>query len=235
MLALPISVKALSIYIEPWYSIYITLDESNLPEGVVVSYQDTTLQNRELYIRNNSSTPLYIVHEVYKSDREEIDPVTEVPKNYFPDFKLVNGEAYSYAYTGSNQRAYEKEDFSSDERSLLIGNYIKGNLRIDNKNPITSDRPINVTPPPPESFTQVAFYGKEKVVLNGKASFEVNQKYSSKGVKEAEQKVKEWGEKMQNGGRSVNHTPIILIAVVLVTLLAIFFGNVLSKQSKQKK
>lgn len=188
---------------DPWFIEKVTVDASTLPSQLKI----TNLDNRTS-LSNSTNQPIYIVEDApgFIISESELnvwnDP--EVPDNYRPKFKIVNGVYYMWGYQVNDKiGGWETFDTFND---LPITNQVYIFKDKPNSSQVYEDnRPANVTVPDPDQFT-ILYYDRTNVSeISGNISYTINDNYDPEaGKKKIESCTDSEGKWLNNNRRSGN-------------------------------
>ena len=174
---------------DPWFSYRIDFDESTLPAGVEFITKNEYVERTEygkFSLKNNGSTPLYLV-EVQDTSKPIYNyPNSELPNRVIPGYKLFDGKAFYYTtypfmYTNAgginNSGAYE----------LNIDKYKLDRMGVKVVDVYKDDRPSSAEPPSAQEFSITAYYDGKPIQIGETIDYAINKNYDPKaGVKKTE-------------------------------------------------
>lgn len=190
---------------DPWFVSELSFDQSTFPAGVTVENNGTSMVN----VRNNSSTPLYLIEDFNNGSTFEN---TELPETVRPLYKLVQGQVYHYEYFSNKYEQYSGAPTSENERvSIDWYELRKYDAGISTEIIAEDNRPADVSVPVDEVFGFSAYSGAQPVLISGVAHFILNPDYDPR----AGAKGGEACARFNSTNTAVYYAVLLLIFVVL--------------------
>ena len=201
----------------PWFATKLSFDQITLPNGIEIVQTDPTYEPYAL--ANNNSDPFYLVRENL-TDWKTF-PNSELPKNYEPLYKLINGQSFYYI-----DDTYSKPPNSGYKpNSGGINNSATSRVEIDERiytlegesKQISQDnRPTNVEIPEPQNFKILGFFRGALVEIRGTLHYSLNEKYDPQAFAKGVEACNSWDQSMNSPmWRLLSFVPLVIVILIL--------------------
>ena len=175
---------------DPWFSYKIDFDESTLPAGVEFNTKNEYVERSEygkFSLKNNGSTPLYLVEVQDTSKPTYSYPNSELPEEVIPGHKLFDGKAFYYTTYPFMYKQNAGGINNSAAYELNIGQDELNKMGVEVVGVYKDDRPSSAKPPSAQEFSITAYYDDKPIQIRGTIDYAINKNYDPKaGVKKTE-------------------------------------------------
>ncbi len=224
-------------FADEWFLVILVVDKRSLPPGVqVITLNDSDTKPYDMdytyAIRNDSSTPFYLIKSPEKTNKDTSLEKSELPPGIEPLIKIVSGSAYTFNISKKNDWYKSGGTLNFDKE--IIDTYILKEMGISLETISADNRPASVQIPSPQRFSITEYYGQTPVSINGTIAYKLNPHYDPQ--KEAScYSSKSYSPKSPSLISSLYPSPSILFntavfgfAFTIIGLLGIFISKLIS-------
>jgi hypothetical protein len=174
----------------PWFTEHLTPGKVALPPGVSLGPTDS----QTIVVLNSSSTPLYVIGELYTANKEYEKLAVAFPSNTGPLHKLMDGQVFTWRSVTVDPDqppvlAWDNEPSTTDRLKITVWfedvSAGRGRVaRVQRRNQTGNNRPSNVAVPPPQQTELTLVYGDQQLTVPLTISYVLNQAYDPNSVRE---------------------------------------------------
>lgn len=168
---------------DPWFSFLIDFDKGTLPQGVEFITKNEYVTGNEygkFALKNNGSTPFYLIEVPDPSKPVYSYPNSELPYLVIPRHKLVDGKAYYYTTYPFEYRQNAGGINNSAVYELSVNQELLSKMGVEVTNVHQDDRPSSTQPPSIQQFSIRAYYGSIPIEIKGQIHYVLNKDYDPK-------------------------------------------------------